>query len=58
MQILCRTAPAVAPQPTSGTDHHPQHHTGCVSPPSGNDIGVEVSHVPTAALLRSLQWVS
>ena len=24
--------------PRSGTDYHPQHHTGCVSPPSGNYI--------------------
>ena len=22
--------------PRSGTDYHPQYHTGCVSPPSGN----------------------
>jgi len=42
--------------PQSGTDYHPQHHTGCVSPPSGNYMGGG-SHVPTAALLRSLQWV-
>ena len=44
--------------PQSGTDYPPQHHCGSVSPPSGNYIYVEVSHVPTAALLRSLQWVS
>ena len=25
--------------PQSGTDYHPQHHTGCVSPPSGNYMG-------------------
>ena len=25
--------------PRSGTDYHPQHHTGCVSPPSGNYMG-------------------
>ena len=25
--------------PRSGTDHHPQHHLGCVSPPSGNYMG-------------------
>ena len=22
--------------PQSGTDYHPKHHTGCISPPSGN----------------------
>ena len=25
--------------PQSGTDYHPQHHRGCVSPPSGNSFG-------------------
>ena len=25
--------------PQSGTDYNPQHHSGCVSPPSGNDRG-------------------
>ena len=25
--------------PQSGTDYHPQHHSGCVSPPSGNYMG-------------------
>ena len=25
--------------PRSGTDHHPQHHSGCVCPPSGNYMG-------------------
>ena len=40
--------------PQSGTDYHPQHHRGCVSPPSGNSLGADL---PTAALLRSLQWV-
>ena len=42
--------------PQSGTDYHPQHHRGCVSPPSGNSF-LGVSDLPTAALLRSLQWV-
>ena len=25
--------------PRSGTDYNPQHHSGCVSPPSGNYMG-------------------
>ena len=25
--------------PRSGTDYHPKHHTGCISPPSGNYMG-------------------
>ena len=25
--------------PQSGTNYHPQHHRGCVSPPSGNSLG-------------------
>ena len=44
--------------PRSGTNHH-QHYRGSVSPPSGNTCGrYGRAHVPTAALLRSLQWVS
>ena len=38
--------------------HAPSHSWSSISPPSGSYIYVEVSHVPTAALLRSLQWVS
>ena len=37
--------------PRSGTDYMRQS-------PFGELYGVEVAHVPTAALLRSLQWVS
>ena len=28
--------------PQSGTDYHPQHHRGCVSPPSGNSFGGQI----------------
>ena len=33
--------------PRSGTDYHPQHHSGCVSHPSGNSF-FGVSYLPTA----------
>ena len=35
--------------PQSGTDHHPQHHTGCVSPPSGNYMGGGVARTHSCA---------
>ena len=34
-----QTSPHPLLVPQSGTDYHPQHHRGCVSPPSGNSIG-------------------
>ena len=44
-----RRSPAVGPGsphpllvPQSGTDYHPQHHRGCVSPPSGNSFGGQI----------------
>ena len=50
-RLAVATQPTIAEQPVSavtphpllvpqsGTDYHPQHHSGCVSPPSGNDRG-------------------
>ena len=44
---------AVSPHPLlvpqSGTDHHPQHHRGCVSPPSGNYMGGGVARTHSCA---------
>ena len=39
--------------PQSGTDYHPQHHRGCVSPPSGNSFfgGVRFTHSCAASQL-------
>ena len=34
-----QTSPHPLLVPQSGTDYHPQHHMGCVSPPSGNSLG-------------------
>ena len=34
-----QTSPHPLLVPQSGTDYHPQHHRGCVSPPSGNSLG-------------------
>ena len=34
-----QTSPHPLLVPQSGTDYHPQHHMGCVSPPSGNSFG-------------------
>ena len=41
--------------PQSGTDYHPQHHTGCVSPPSGNYMGWKYRTYPQ--LILNLQIV-
>ena len=35
--------------PQSGTDYHHQHHTGCVSPPSGNYMGGGVARTHSCA---------
>ena len=35
--------------PQSGTDYHPQHHRGCVSPPSGNYMGGGVARTHSCA---------
>ena len=48
---------AVATQPTIAENWYKVTYYRCVSIPSGNYMGGG-SHVPTAALLRSLQWVS
>ena len=37
--------------PQSGTDYHPQHHRGCVSPPSGNSLGGRFTHSCAASQL-------
>ena len=42
----------------AGPMYCPQYHRGYVSPASRNCCGEGLSFVPTAALLRSLQWVS
>ena len=34
-----QTSPHPLLVPQSGTKYHPQHHRGCVSPPSGNSFG-------------------
>ena len=34
-----QTSPHPLLVPQSGTKYHPQHHRGCVSPPSGNSLG-------------------
>ena len=34
-----QTSPHPLLVPQSGTEYHPQHHRGCVSPPSGNSLG-------------------
>ena len=41
--------------PRSGTDYHPQYHTGCVSPPSGNYMGWKYRTYPQ--LILNLQIV-
>ena len=41
--------------PQSGTDYHPQYHTGCVSPPSGNYMGWKYRTYPQ--LILNLQIV-
>ena len=37
-----QTSPHPLLVPQSGTDYHPQHHRGCVSPPSGNSFGGQI----------------